>query len=461
MRKLAFVAAAFVVAGAGAVMSLVGVQGHAVVPKREVRDARSASLAALVVAATPTTTHPRGCPRPELPKAWALAIGLNGQVRWEARLPGQGDLSQIGPISGQGLGYFVDGGTIHALDQNSGHQVWEFSGGTDVFDQWLWEGNLVVLEDQVNPHGFTHFDDLGAATGTLRWSDRLSGNFVFGLPVVSSNGYLSFTTSKGTVETVNLRTGRAVWAAPAYTQYAGAIAAFGHAVLTVQDGQVVARSASDGKRVWATRLPGNAYPAFQVVDGVVLITPGIQGGGTSTALSALDPANGKTLWRLNTGTAFNILSVMASGPDGLALQASQTMDFVSRRTGKLAWVDKAIVGSAAISAASPGVVVHVYGRSGDSDELVAQVAGNGRVLWHDHLSSGAVAALVATAGTVLVSTGSLHGNGPVPLAAYRLSDGQRLWGAQAPVFFNATTVVPEAHQLLIEAYDLAEACPLN
>jgi outer membrane protein assembly factor BamB len=114
-----------------------------------------------------------------------------------------------------------------------------------------------------------------------------------------------------------------------------------------------------------------------------------------------------------------------------------------------------------ISAASPGVVVDVHSTSGDSDELVAQVTGNGRVLWHDHLLSGAVAALVATAGTVVVSTGSPHGDGPVSLAAYRLSDGQRRWGAQAPAFFNATTVVPEAHQLLIEAFDLAEVCPLS
>jgi hypothetical protein len=86
------------------------------------------------------------------------------------------------------------------------------------------------------------------------------------------------------------------------------------------------------------------------------------------------------------------------------------------------------------------------------------MAGNGRVLWHDHLPPGAGAALVATAGTVVVSTGSPPGYGPVPLAAYRLSDGKRLWGAQAPSFFSATTVVPEAHELLIEPLDSGGAC---
>jgi outer membrane protein assembly factor BamB len=344
------------------------------------------------------------------------------------------------------------------LGQNDGHQAWEFSGGTEVFDQWLWDRDLVVLEDQVNPHGYTHLDDLDAATGKLIWSDRLSGNYLFGVPVLSANGYVSFTTSKSTVQTINLRTGRSAWSAPAYVQYAGAIAAIGDAVLVAQDGEAVALSASDGKRIWATTLAGNAYPAFQVMDGLVLVTAGIQRYGTSTALYALDPEDGKTLWRLNTGTAFNVFSVMASGPVGLALQGSQEMDFVGGRAAKLEWVDKAMVSSAAISAAPPGVVVHVQGGAADSDELVAQAAGNGRVLWHDRLPSGSGTALVATAGVVVVSTGFPPGDGPSPLAAYRLSDGRRLWGAQVPALVETTTVVPEAHLLLIEPFEPPEGC---
>jgi outer membrane protein assembly factor BamB len=439
-------------------MSVLGGLGHAVAPPGQALSDRSAGPPATAGALGPPATVPTRCPPTVPQKAWALALGLNGRVLWEDPLPGPGDSSQIGPVASHGFGYFADGGAVYALGQNDGHRAWEFSGGTDVFDQWLWDEDLIVLEDQVNAHGYTRFDDLDAATGRLIWSDRLSGHYVFGVPVVSSNGYLSFTTSKATVQTINLRTGRTVWSAPAYIQYAGAIATIGDAVIMAQDGEAVALSASDGKRVWAARLPGNADPAFQVVDGLVLVTAGIQSYGTSTALSALDPDDGKTLWRLNTGTAFDIFSVMAAGPAGLALQGPQAMDFISRRAGKLAWVDKAMVGSAAISAASPGVVVHVQGAPGDSDELVAQAAGSGRVLWRDHLPSGSGTALVATAGTVVVSTGLSRGDGPVPLAAYRLSDGRRLWGAQAPAFVETTTLLPEAHLLLVESFNPFEGC---
>jgi hypothetical protein len=103
-------------------------------------------------------------------------------------------------------------------------------------------------------------------------------------------------------------------------------------------------------------------------------------------------------------------------------------------------------------------VVHVQGAPGDSDELVAQAAGSGRVLWRDHLPSGSGTALVATAGTVVVSTGLSRGDGPVPLAAYRLSDGRRLWGAQAPAFVETTTLLPEAHLLLVESFNPFEGC---
>ena len=120
---------------------------------------------------------------------------------------------------------------MYAFETGNGHQAWHWRGGDNVFGMWLWHGTVTVLEDQVDPHGATHLAGLDAYTGHVLWEDRLGGRSVLGSPVATTDGVLAYQTSWATITALDMRTGKALWSAPATGQYADALAASGTTVI--------------------------------------------------------------------------------------------------------------------------------------------------------------------------------------------------------------------------------------
>jgi len=361
------------------------------------------------------------------------------------------------------LAYFFEGGAVTALDQSDGRQAWQVGPGqpgATVYGAWLWHGALVVFDELIEQHGYSRIESLDASTGKVHWSDDVSTYRVLGIPVMTSDGYLTFTTARGPVETLAVSDGKLVWTAPAYNEYVGAIAAAGPDVFVSAGGRVVAHRGYDGRQVWSLALPGIANPAFLVVDGMVLVTSGVGGGGQSTAMFALRPATGHVLWRLDVGSSFNPYSLLAWGPNGLAFQGYH-LYLVDPATGRVDWVDSRVPGSVAMSASFPGVVVHTQATSDNSANWVllqAQATRTGRLLWEKELAEPAGLTLVAAARFVAISSGAPPVDGPVTLAAYNLSSGHSLWITRVPAFVQSSMVLPANGQLLVDAADLTTGC---
>lgn len=404
------------------------------------------------------------CPPPVRRHAWAVDIGAGGRVRWESSLPLSVEVeAQVGPMTYGGLAYFFEGGDVTALERANGHRAWQDPGGqpgSTIYGAWLWHGALTVLDERIGRHTYARLQSVDARTGHVLWSHQIARNGIVGFPVLASDGYLSWDTSAGTVQTIDDADGRRVWSAPAYSDYVGTIAAAGDDVLIVRDGKIIALGAADGHQLWSLALPGIAYPAFQVVDGIALATSGIGGGRSFPPFFAVDPGTGRVLWRADVQTPMGDEALLASGLQGLALQGYH-LYLVNPRTGKINWVDRALAGSAAISVSVPGIVVHTQAGTRGSVLLQAQSTGTGKLLWERTLPPGSGNALVVMAGTVVVSTATPRETGALPLAAYSLTKGRPLWRAKAPAFFVSNMALPSGGELLVDAADPPQACAVS
>jgi outer membrane protein assembly factor BamB len=384
-------------------------------------------------------------------RAWAVEVAATGRIAWQTPLPTYGLVSTgaAPPLLTGSVAVFAQDGVVHGLDAANGRLVWAWHGGRVVDGMWRWGGLMAVLTDQVsNQAGITGLD---SATGAVRWVLPLPGLGLIGGQVPTGDGGLAVVGSDGVLRVVGLADGRVRWA-----RFAGrspALAAADGVVLFGMAGQLTGYDARTGQVRWTrSGLPGQG----RVLAGQALVTSSGSSEHTGAALVALDPGSGRVVWRFHPVGA---VTVLASGPAGLAIATAQRLYLLDPRTGRpFWWASTAVAPGTLPLVTATRVVAAEGGPVGDPVTLVSRDAAAGRQLWARPLATrpGGPQPVLRLAGLVVLQTNA-GSRQAAPLLAYDLATGRPAWRADLPTSVQMPPV-PVVGGLLIQPADLNYFC---
>ncbi|MCX4819860.1 serine/threonine-protein kinase [Streptomyces sp. NBC_01142] len=281
------------------------------------------------------------------------------------------------PVIVDGKVYFGDhGGTLHALDTDSGTPVWKYGGLKGARPVTIADGVVYAFSGN---SGALHSVD--ADTGDRRWSFKIDDASTGAAPKGTDYLFTNVAVAKGTVYLLTnpWPTGR-----PA----------------------LYALDAGTGKELWNHPVDRGLSTALTVADGVIYC--GLGGKDYENYLYALDADTGDQLWRIKTGGSnrgkVTSLSVAGStvyfgSEEGTFYAADATNGEVRWKyrseSEDAEWTDPPLV--------SDGVVYASVKDRFDSDEnpgrVYAFTANSGKRLW-EHGTTGAASPPVLTGGAV-------------------------------------------------------------
>ena len=352
------------------------------------------------VSAVPASPRSGGTGSASCPTAaWATEVTSAGKVAWTVSLPvPAGDDLRYGlqPVVSGGRVIVAEGSSVAALRLSDGHLLWRhvfpqakgsITGTVSFLDGY--RGAVIALIGQVSPDSkLVALDD---ATGAVAWTRSLGSYAVLGSPVVAAGGVVAFLTPKGRLTAVSLRTG-----APLWSRRLGAgtgnprLAAVGTRVIAAQDpdlaaadgGSVTAFSAQAGKPLW-TRTGMSQQPALLATSGSVVVYDQDQNIFPLPALfpvTELDPATGKTVWRITTDGP---VSAVWWSPGTLAIATAgraprlYVADPVAHR---VRWSAPGSVDFNTVPLAAAGQLIYAT-MAATQDTLVARGAAAGALRW--------------------------------------------------------------------------------
>jgi len=196
--------------------------------------------------------------------------------------------------------------------------------------------------------------------------------------------------------------------------------------------QLSALDAGTGNRIWQVDLKpedqrGNAFgggPAWWK-DRVYVAT------GYAEVL-ALDPADGKVIWRKSVSSPVHAPPTVADGRI-FAVTVDNELNALAVEDGKHLWSQNGIPETAGLlGGASPAVEGEIVLAPYSSGELFALRVENGRALWSDNLaatrSANAVAGLADIRGRPVIDRGRVFAvSHSARMAAIDLRTGDRVW----------------------------------
>jgi outer membrane protein assembly factor BamB len=396
------------------------------------------------------------CPAPPPRHGWAAEVSDTGRVIWQTSLPTHGNdvSSAIRPVIVGGVTVFAQDGVVHGLRVAGGRPLWSWAHGQSVYGIWRWQGLVAVLTDQVSNHA--RLTGLDAATGAVRWTRALPGPGLLGNLAPTADGGLAMIRPDGVLQVVSLADGAVRWSRKPGAS--PALAASSGLVIFGVSGRLTGYDDRTGAPRWTIRgLP--ADPIVQAVNGLVLVTSNLQGGGAPTALTAVVPGAGRVAWRFDPREA---VTVLAAGPSGLAVATyyQYRLYLLDPRTGRPRWrADTAVTQDAIPLLTSTDVI----GQEGFGPvKIVDRRAADGRIRWQHTISpSEAGGQPVVRAGQLaVVQTDPARSGQPSSLLAYRLADGGRAWQAGLPAFVAVGPVVVPGG-MLVQPSDLSYGCALT
>jgi len=235
-----------------------------------------------------------------------------------------------------------DDATLHAIDKNTGRDVWSrnlgaLSASTPAVDA---TSVYVTILSRTPGQEAGRVVALDSANGHIRWSRDLPSR-AESSPLLD-RGRLYFGAQDGTVYALDARTGRQIWTYHA----AGAVKAspsLWNGVLYFGDysGQVQAVRESDGHRIWisgsegALLGSGTFYSTPAVIYGRVFL------GNTDGRVYAYDQYTGKLDWAVQTG-AYVYASPAVTDAPGLGPTIylgsyDGTFYAIDARSGRIDW----------------------------------------------------------------------------------------------------------------------------
>jgi outer membrane protein assembly factor BamB len=390
-----------------------------------------------------------GCGAPRT--AWAVAVEAGGRIRWRTPLATRGNTITVNlPAIADGpTAYFAQDDTVYAIATDTGRPSWQWTRGSSVSGMWLWQGTLVVLVDQTGPHPL--LAGLNTADGAVRWSAPMPG--VLGVPTPTVDGGLALLHTDQTLEVVDLADGHRRWSTGGVT--APSVGAVDGLVVAGQAGTLSGFDDRTGRRAWrAAGLP--AVPIVRVAAGVVLVTSAMQGGSNSTALTAVNPATGRTLWRLDQGGPLTVLTAAAQGILVASYTPRRALFLLDPVTGKPRWqVDTAIyIGTTPALLAQDVISIEGGVHGYPNVQLVDRTTRSGTVRWQVDLGTrpaGAQKVITVGPHAIVQTVGNQVGT-QAPLLAYDLTTGTAAWQTAMPTFVQVPPTV-DGTLLLVQPAD--------
>ncbi|HEX4952707.1 MAG TPA: PQQ-binding-like beta-propeller repeat protein [Thermoanaerobaculia bacterium] len=261
------------------------------------------------------------------------------------------------PLFGEALAtedalYFVcDNGILFKLDRATGKERWRYELGDGqvprvlphpaVFE-WDWQGPKPVMAEGVVfvGSGDGSFHAVDAATGERRWRFATGGKVRNGAVIDDSR--VIFGSKDHFVYALDRKTGKELWKHETEAPIDGAPLVWGGKVLIGnRGGGLYALSAETGERLWRTFFWGSWVESTPVVAGGVLYI----GSSDLRRVSALDPADGRVLWRTDVyGWTFGTPAIVgdrmfagAAGGSPYFIRHVAGFAALERQTGRILW----------------------------------------------------------------------------------------------------------------------------
>ncbi len=206
-------------------------------------------------------------------------------------------------VAGDGLYFASDDGHLYRLDRSTGKEVWRYDLGDAraprvlphpaVF-QWDWQGAAPLVADGTVYVGAGDggFHAVDAATGARRWRIATGGRIRSGAAIDGERVVVG--SADHFVYALDRASGREIWKFDSGAEVDATPVVFSGKVLVGNRGYGLhALSAATGELVWKTYFWGSWVESTPVVaDGTLYI-----GASDLRRVSALDPADGRVLWR--------------------------------------------------------------------------------------------------------------------------------------------------------------------
>jgi eukaryotic-like serine/threonine-protein kinase len=228
--------------------------------------------------------HPRAVPG--APKPWTFSLD---------------DASRGGPTIADGKVFGgTDAGSVYAVDESTGAQVWHTAVGGEVVAPPAVSGGKVFVVAERGKDFVDRLVALDETTGKQVWAYSQTVGIAAATAPTATGGRVFVGLGDGSIRVFRAANGDPVWA-----QGAGADFRSDSAPAVAGDGVYVSDSAAgmdrfritDGHREWNYLFEEGLTPAVPLVSSSVVYV-----GMSDGSVAALDRSTGNLVWRSSTGT---------------------------------------------------------------------------------------------------------------------------------------------------------------
>jgi outer membrane protein assembly factor BamB len=379
------------------------------------------------------------CGSPSGPQAWAEDVSAGGRVLWRTALTteSQVDGYVVQPVTASGIVVFADNTSVYGLRLSDGRLLWRTLIGQTAQNMWT-SSSTVTVSTGPTVSGMT-LVSLDLSSGRKRWEYRFSRADEPEALAQTGDGGVATITSEGDLMVRSLDTGHVRWTVPRASAYL-APATAGSLVFASDGGQLRGYDAETGSVVWSVGgMPPT--PQLGLLGGILLVSG--SGPHATSEVTALAPATGRVLWRLNPGSPADFTS---SGPAGLGMETgtgNQRLALVSQRNGRVQWQAQTTTQDAIFSVITASDVAYAVNGTSTA-QIVDRQASDGAVRWESRpLTGEASPPSELTGNSVLVVIGT-------DLLAFSLASGAPEWRLTLPGQDPVTAPLVTASGVLVE-----------
>jgi outer membrane protein assembly factor BamB len=345
--------------------------------------------------------------------------------------------SRLSPLAVGAIAVFAQGDFLYGLRLADGHQVWSRAIGQPIGGMWRWQALVIVLTEGA-AGAQPLLTGLDLSTGQARWTESVAAGVDGFYP--TADGGLAILRVDGTLEVVELSSGRVRWTRPVGYPglYPVPMAVADGAVLLGRNGKLTSYDDRTGQIRWTDALMHVLLApdlGLQAAGGLLYLTGGIlhlAGGHWTPVLLGISATDGHVKWRF-----------APSPPEPLWVYAPGLMAVTSSSGGR--WQDELDPASGRVrwrvaslydAVVTPGIITGPG--PGGTEQISVHDPLTGHTRWIARLAGlnlgsqqQAPALPVFPAGPLLVvpAAGRL---GPDLLTAFRMSDGHRVWQVTIP-----------------------------
>jgi outer membrane protein assembly factor BamB len=368
--------------------------------------------------------------------AYVLDVTISGRVRWQVPACWPEDEPQLSPLAIGPVAVLAQFNRLYGLRLADGHRVWSWTGSQLIAGMWRWQGLVVVLQQTPGAGGLPLLTGLDAGTGQVRWTLRVVWGVAGFFP--TADGGLAIVRGDGTLEVVDLSSGRVRWTRPPGPDPGAAatsLAVAGGALLVAVNGRLTSYDDQTGQVRWAdqlmpAQLAGSmSAPGLQVSAGLVYLTMTWAQGTQVLGISAAD---GRVEWRF---APVGVQSLNAYAP-GLVSVISDSgnawQDELDPATGRVRWqVDSSNDATATLAGIVTGPLTYEPEPGPDgTNQLSLHDTQTGQTRWISVLKDFPALSVFPDGPLLIVPAGGR--DGPDLLTALRMSDGHRAWQVTIP-----------------------------